>query len=357
MPVSSTARGGTTAMRTQKDMSKKLKDIVEVMYGHVSMLIVMQDYPDPDAIASAAGLRDLANAMAGVQCFVAHGGTLGRAENRAIVKYLDLKLHDVTQIDADRFDLVAMVDTQPGTGNNSLPEGIVPHIVIDHHPMRHATRSVAFTDIRSKYGATSTIILEYLREANIKIEAPVATALVYGIRSDTNDLGREAMQADIDALLSLYPLANKRALSRIETERVPRAYFQMLVEGLRNAETFGKCVVTGLGQIDNADMIGEVADLLLRNEGTEWTICYGFCDGKMLFSIRTSDVTANAGRIARRVVGRRGTGGGHDSLAGGQIPMEKDTESLRRRLESVILQRFLRAVGVNEDSGRRLVQS
>ena len=208
------------------------------MQGHVSMLIVMQDYPDPDAIASAAALRDLANAMAGVQCFVAQGGALGRAENRAMVKYLDLKLHDMTQVDTDRFDLVAMVDTQPGTGNNSLPEGIIPQIVIDHHPMRQATRSAAFTDVRSGYGSTATILHEYLVESGIEIDARVATALLYGIRSDTNDLGREATQEDINALVALYPIANKRALSRIETERVPRAYFQMLAEGLRNAQTF-----------------------------------------------------------------------------------------------------------------------
>ena len=344
-------------MKKQKYISRKLKDIVAVMQGHCSMLIVMQDYPDPDAIASAAALRDFANTMAGVQCFVAQGGALGRAENRAMVKYLDLKLHDVTQVDTDRFDIVAMVDTQPGTGNNSLPEGIIPQIVIDHHPMRQATRGAAFTDVRSRYGATATILHEYLVEARIKIDTPIATALLYGIRSDTGDVGREASQDDINALMALYPIANKRALSRIETERVPRAYFQMLAEALKNAQTFGKCLVTGLGQIDNADMIGEVADLLLRNEDSEWTMCYGFCDGKMLFSIRTSDISANAGRIARRIVGGSGTGGGHNAFAGGQIPLEMDTQFARRRLEKVILRRFLRAIGASEESGRRLVQT
>jgi nanoRNase/pAp phosphatase (c-di-AMP/oligoRNAs hydrolase) len=340
-----------------KYMGGKLRDIVALLQGHVSMLIVIQDYPDPDAIASAAALRELANAMAGVQCFVAHGGSLGRAENRALAKYLDLTLHDMGHVDTDRFDLTAMVDTQPGTGNNSLPEGIVPHIVIDHHPIRRATRSSAFTDVRSKCGATATILYEYLTEAKIEMDTRMATGLLYGIRSDTNDLGREATQGDVRALLALYPIANKRALSRFDTERVPSAYFRMLAEGLKNAESFGKCVITGLGQIDNADMIGEVADLLLRNEGTEWTMCYGFCDGKLLISIRTSDISANAGMVARKIVARKGTGGGHDTMAGGQIPLKDDTQSERRRLEKVVLRRFRRILDVSEDPGRSLVQT
>lgn len=343
--------------RAEKEISRKLKELVAVLQGHVSMLIAMQDYPDPDAIASAAALRDLANAMAGVQCFIAHGGGLWRAENRAMAKYLDLNLHDAARVDAERFDLVAMVDTQPGTGNNSFPDSIVPNIVIDHHPIRRATRSAGFTDVRSRYGATSTILYEYLVETGLPIDVRVATALLYGIRSDTSDLGREATQADIRAVLALYPLANKREMSRIETARVPSTYFQMLAEALTNAQTYGKCIVTGLKQTAQADMIGEVADVLLRNEGTVWTMCYGFCDGKMLLSIRTSDVTTDAGAVARRVVGRKGTGGGHNTMAGGQIQLLHDTQSERRRMEDAVIRKFLRILGVNEDEGRGLIRS
>ncbi len=197
-------------------------------------MIVMQNNPDPDAIAAACALRELANQTAGVSCRLAYGGTIGRAENRELVHYLGFAFHPFAEISHQRFDLIALVDTQPEAGNNPLPEGVQPDIIIDHHPAIPASRGVAFTDIREHYGATSTILWEYLREVKIKPDMPIATALLYGIRSDTQDLGREATKADIEAIGSLYPLANKRMLSQIQQGRVPSAYYQMLATALNN---------------------------------------------------------------------------------------------------------------------------
>ncbi|MHC5213394.1 MAG: DHH family phosphoesterase, partial [Planctomycetota bacterium] len=104
---------------TQPKTQTKLKQLMMVLENHKTMLIVMQDNPDPDAIASAVALRRLANTLANIQCSIAHGGTVGRAENRAMVKYLNLNLRPLDQIDMTQFELFAMVDTQPGTGNNS----------------------------------------------------------------------------------------------------------------------------------------------------------------------------------------------------------------------------------------------
>ena len=133
-------------------------------------------------------------------------------------------------------------------------------------------------------------------------------------------------------------------------------YFKMLVEALDNARTYGNCIVTGLGAVDCHDMIGEVADLLLRSEDAVWVLCYGFCDGEVHLSLRTSDLSANAGVTVRRIVGRKGTGGGHNVLAGGCIPLAGEIESERKRTESMLVRRFLRAVGADERDGHRLIQ-
>ena len=333
---------------------KRLAKLTEILKGKTTLLIVMQDYPDPDAIASAVALRELANTLAGTQCSLAHGGVVGRAENCAMVRYLGLNLRPIEELDPSRFEAVAMVDTQPGTGNNSLSED-VPAIVIDHHPIRAVTRKAAFTDIRSRYGATSTILYEYLACAGITPGVPLATALLYGIRSDTQDLGRESTQADVDAYLALYPIANKRMLGKIVNGRVPRTYFRLLGEGIMNARIFGSCIVSGLGDIESADMLGEVADLLLRHEESKWALCYGFCRGKLWLSLRTTELDMNAGRIMRRVVGKKGSGGGHNASAGGQIPLKNDTWIEKTKVESAAVQRFLRAVGEGGHRGQRLV--
>jgi nanoRNase/pAp phosphatase (c-di-AMP/oligoRNAs hydrolase) len=272
-----------------------------------------------------------------------------------MVKYLGLNLRPVDDVDATKFDAVALVDTQPGTGNNSLPPDVKPDIVIDHHPIRQATRSAPFTDIRSRYGATATILYEYLTCADIAPDPPLATALLYGIRSDTHDLGRESTQADIAAFLALYPSANKRMLSTIEHGRVPRDYFRLLAEGFTNARIFGSCILTGLGEIESADALGEVADLLLRNEKSAWALCYGFCQGKMWLSLRTSDSSVDAGKLMRRVVGRRGTAGGHNASAGGQIPLNEDGVRQRKKLEASVVRRFLRLTGEAESNGEALI--
>ena len=337
------------------DSERKVQQLGELLKGRSCMLIVMQDYPDPDAIASAAGLRELANTLAGVPCFMAHGGHVGRSENRALVRYLDLNLHALASLDMGRFDTVALVDTQPGTGNNSLPPESVPDIVIDHHPIRRATRRSPFTDVRSRYGAASTILHEYLLAAGIEIGTPTATALLYGIRSDTQDLGREARRADTAAFLSLYPLANKPALSRIMWGREPPEYFVVLAEALARTRLYGSCVVTGLGSVDNPDMIGEVADLLTRHRDAEWVLCYGFCGNQAMLSVRTTDASGDAGAVARRLAGRKGTGGGHRAMGGGQIPLAGETGVERRRVERAVTGRFLRILDAAERQPRKLV--
>ena len=343
-------------MKAAEKTGPKLQKLIELFAGKAYLVIIIQDNPDPDCIAAAVALRKLANNLAGLQCSIACGGTVGRGENRALVKYLGLNLRPCEEIDYSKFDLVATVDTQPGTGNNSLPQDVVPDIVVDHHPIRRATRAVPCTDISSGYGSTSTIFVEYLIEGGITPETPLATALLYGIRSDTQDLGREAARADIDAIHFLYPFANKRMLSVIQRGKVPRVYYQMLANALRNARVQGPAIVTELGHIDNPDMIAEVADLLLREDETTWTMCTGLWKEKIMISIRTSEENL-AEKVIKRMVFRKGTGGGHLTYAGGQIPLKRGTKTERQEMEKHIEQKFFKAIGADADSTSRLVKA
>ncbi|MHC4511643.1 MAG: DHH family phosphoesterase [Planctomycetota bacterium] len=344
-------------MNVSPRTGKKAVSLVGLLKEAKSVLIVMQDNPDPDSIASALGLRKIANSQTDAQCTIAFGGTVGRAENRALVQYINMNLRSLTEMDPAKFDVTCMVDTQPGTGNNSFPAGVLPDIVIDHHPVRQTTRTCRFTDIRRNYGSTSTILCEYLKSLEATIEPPLATALLYGIRSDTQDLGREAIKADVDAIYYLYPLANKRVLSQIQRGRVNREYFQMLTQALKNARVYqNSVIITSLGPVDNPDMIGEVADLFGRDDDVTCTLCYGLSGEKILISIRTSDEGIEAGKLIRRVVGRKGTGGGHKSYAGGQIPLAGLTKAASAKLEQQISRKFLKALRVAEHPYTKLIQ-
>jgi nanoRNase/pAp phosphatase (c-di-AMP/oligoRNAs hydrolase) len=340
---------------TNNKSSEKVSKLVELLRGKRSLLIVMQDNPDPDSIASAAALRRIANTLSEVQCSIAYGGVIGRGENRAVAGYLGLNFRSIEEIDLDKYDAVALVDTQPKAGNNSLPEERVPDIVLDHHPLRSDTRGVRFSDVRKRYGAVSTMLVEYLGELGITPDPPLATALLYAIRSDTHDLGTEAVQADIDAAEALYPLVNTRMLSAIQRGRVPRGYYSTLARALDNARLYGSSIVADLGDVDNPDMMGETADLFLRHEGVEWVVCFGAHEGKLLLSLRTSQSRKRAGDVMKRIVSRIGTGGGHATAAGGQVPLKKGTRSEREQRHKTIRDRLLREAGESNGRGRKLL--
>jgi len=273
-----------------------------------------------------------------------------------MVKYLGLNLRAIDQVDPATFDLFALVDTQPDTGNNSLPASIEPDIVIDHHPCRRTTRHCRFTDIRSRYGACATILYEYFKNAGIKIDAPLATAMVYAIRSDTQDLGRDTSRADVVALTELYGAANKRMLSEIQRGKVQRDYFQMFSDALKQAKVYGNAIVTNLCSIDNPDMVAEVADLLLRDDQTDWVMVCGFHRGKLMISLRTEQEQLDADKVIRRLVARKGTGGGHPSYAGGQISIETLAPKQIERVVELVTARFLRAVVRQASKAQPLIE-
>src|SRR5262245_36546857 len=135
--------------------------------GRGSGLILTHDNPDPDSMAAAEGLKALLEAEAGVPCQVARGGIVGRAENRAMVSVLGLEHAEVQNLDLDAYPLIALVDTQPETGNNSLPPGHRVDIVIDHHPRRPQSLRAPWCDVREDFGASCTIVYGYLRERKV----------------------------------------------------------------------------------------------------------------------------------------------------------------------------------------------
>jgi nanoRNase/pAp phosphatase (c-di-AMP/oligoRNAs hydrolase) len=342
-------------MGTAMTPATRLARLSSVLDGARSMLIIVQNTPDPDAIAAAAALRELAKERHEIACSIGYSGGIWRAENLALLRYLSLNTRLLSDLDLDRFDRLAMVDAQPGAGNVSFDASIRLDVVIDHHPIRRETRSARFTDVRSRYGATSTILYEYLKAANIEIPTPVATAMIYGIRSDTQDLGRESTKADVEAFLDLYPLANARAIGRIVQAPLPRSYFSKLRAALDEATVYGDRIVSFLGHLESPEMIAEAADLLLRAEEVRWALTFGVVDNWLHVSIRARDRDRHAGRIARNLAGRRGFGGGHQALAAAQIPLNGTNGDRQiRKLLGDLTKRFLRATGNRNAKGKKL---
>lgn len=308
------------------------------------LIILPHDNPDPDALAAAAALKFVVAGLLEKEAHIALGGIVGRAENRAMLTYLNIGLVPVGEVRFEPDVQVALVDTQPGRANNSLPEGLAPVAVIDHHPAYAEYPGIPFLDLRDEYGATSTILTEYLQESRLDPDPKIATALFYGINAETQDLGREATPADVEASHFLYPYANKRRLAKIENARVPREYFRVFREAIEQATLAGRVIVSILGDVQYPDMVAEVADFLLRLDQVEWAVAIGTFDGSLHCSVRTTDRDVNAGELLQRVLGAR-SAGGHDMIAGGRLLLPAGTAD-RERIVRAVRDRLLAALGV-----------
>ena len=300
---------------------ERLEQLLRAVEGANSVLILPHNDPDPDAIASAVGLCYLLAEKLGIESRIAYRGIIGRAENKALVHYLDHPLQRLTGADLRQSDAIALVDTQPGAGNNALPATSLATIVLDHHPWREATANANFADVRPEVGSTSTILNEYFRAAEIEPSRPLATALFYGIKTDTLGLVRGASPADVAAYFYLQPLVDVEALVEIERAQVPIEYFQQLDAALHSAQVYDDVVTSFVGPMRRPDLAAEMADLLLRLRGIQWAICIGMYKGELILSIRTRSGRPGAGQLAQAIVGKQGTAGGHGRMAGGQVPL------------------------------------
>jgi nanoRNase/pAp phosphatase (c-di-AMP/oligoRNAs hydrolase) len=345
------------------DLSKseaKLRELETVLKGagRKKVLILCHNNPDPDTIASAYGLSFLLSKKFGVRSILGYGGVVTRAENKAMIQRLRIKMSQLSRLVPSRYYGIAAVDAQPGTGNNLLHAGLgPPFIVIDHHPLRKLSLRAEFHDVRPNYGATSTIITEYVIAAGLTPTRSVANALLYGLKTDTKSLVRAASRVDFDAFNYLSPLTNPRVLGCIERPPLSEDYFQDYHQGLSNATIYRDAAVSYLGKIRSEAIIPELADLLLRTEGVRISLCMGEVGNLIIFSLRSTSRSHVAGSLIRRLVGTTGQAGGHKEMAGGLVSLSGLTKDEKKELPSKLISKFLKLINRQKITPRMLVQT
>jgi nanoRNase/pAp phosphatase (c-di-AMP/oligoRNAs hydrolase) len=280
---------------------------------------------------------------------------VGRSENKAMLRYLRVKPMPAEYLDYSTFDLVCVVDSQPSTGYVSLPDGIKTHVVFDHHPMREEIPGSLLVEVDETAGSTCTMMGETFLSNGIPIRADIATGLVYGIKAETQDLGRETTQRDVEVYTQLYPLANKRLLSMIEQERVTERYFTDFARALEHARVHDYAILSDLGEVGVPDIVPETADFLLRLEGMKWSCVVGSFGDKLYVSVRASDPSLRADRVLRRAMRGMGACGGHGQMAGGQIPLMGMTPDECAAARHEFMSGFVRGLHLKDVEGRGLV--
>ncbi len=332
---------GTERMLVSKKTLRMLELLKTRLKPGMKALIALHDNPDPDCMAAALCMKKIFEISYGVSSVMACGGILGRTENRAMAELCGITLQSASSVRISDFDFLLTVDSQPGAGNTFVTREAAVDMVLDHHPSQPATRRVPMVDIRTSYGASTTLALEYLLAHRLEPDRREATALFYALKSETQDLGRESCPADRRAYFYLFRRIDFKLLYGIVNAKLSRNYFRTLFKGLENARIHNDVLISSLGELEAPDHVSESADWLLRLKDIKWTLLTGVWRDTAYVSIRTSEREANAGGVVQQLVAGLGSGGGHEMMAGAQIDLKTAALAYEALFEE-LQQRFLK---------------
>ena len=294
--------------------SEKLRRFYEVFSSDDQVLVMIN--ADPDAIASAMAVKRLLwRKVAGVS--ISNINVIKRPDNLAMVRILGVKLIHVDQVKPEQFTRFVIVDSQPG--HNELFSGFKFDAVIDHHP--DTQPEALFADIRPAYGATASIMTEYLRAAKIKPSIKLATGLFYAIKTDTSNFEGKTLTEDLKAFQFLFQRVNIHMARKIEQSEITLdflKYFKIALEDMKRRK--GKIFVH-LGNISNPDVCVVIADFFMRVSSIRWSIVSGICTNKLVIVFRNDGIRKNAGKVASESFGQIGSAGGHKNMARAEIAL------------------------------------
>ncbi|MBI4777091.1 MAG: DHH family phosphoesterase [Deltaproteobacteria bacterium] len=297
---------------SMKDRLKRLRALLN-HEDRVAILITA----DPDAIASAMALKRLLwRKVKGAAIYNSH--PVKRGDNLAMIRLLGVTLNPIKELEAAAFTKFALVDSQPSHNPDFGKMNF--DIVIDHHPLTSGLKG-AFLDIRPEYGATSTILTEYLKAARIRPSAQLATALFYGIKTDTLNFVRGGMQGDMLAFRYLFPLANKSIIQKIEHSEITKKSLTYYRKAMQNLRLWKHTAYAHLGRISNSDICVQLADFFLKLGESSWSIVSAVEGQKLIVIFRSIGYRRNAGKLAEKLLGKYGSAGGHKTMARAEVPL------------------------------------
>jgi nanoRNase/pAp phosphatase (c-di-AMP/oligoRNAs hydrolase) len=350
----------------------------EVLTRHRSErhVVVLQDFPDPDAISSAYA-HQLISAEYEIETDVLYSGKISHPENLALVKLLEMDLRSYTEVgDLGQYQGAAFVDNQ-GTTSKRIARalksaGVTTLIMVDHHELQ-GENGAAFTDIR-KTGATATIYAEYLQNGLLTLDhsnrrhVKAATALMHGIMTDTNHFIR-AKEADFRAASFLSGHMDADLLKQITNQARSKQTLDVIARALQNRTVLEGFSISGIGYLrdEDRDSIPQAADFLITEENAHTALVFGIVvmgDGSEVLagSLRTTRITINVDDFIKDVLGTGPDGeqyGGGKEFAGGfAVPIgflsglnDEEFQNLKWRVyERKLKQAILAKIGV-EDGG------
>jgi nanoRNase/pAp phosphatase (c-di-AMP/oligoRNAs hydrolase) len=273
--------------------SGELEKVLEE-YSGKKILISLRGAPDPDCISSAIAHQLILNEK-GIESEVSYSQKISHQQNKALMKLLGIQFREYDEnFDVESFDGYSLVDSQ-------LPDDLMVDklkskdlvSIVDHHDVT-GEHEALFSDVRKDVGSTATIYAEYLKDLNIldsgnKNHVVVATALMHGIRTDTDNL-LKAKPIDYVANSFLSEYADLNLLRAVSFQLLSPQTMDVISLAHENKKVYGSYLLTGAGFIRGGerDSIPQASDFLIQREGTHTVLVYGIVDGNIDCSLRTT---------------------------------------------------------------------
>ncbi len=313
-----------------------------VLADNDEITVLLHPNPDADAMAAAVGIAEIAS-WADTDATIQYSGEIRRQENRAFRTVLEVDLEAIEHVTDLAAEAVVLVDHNEPRGFTGA-DGVLSLAVVDHHPGDGAGDE--FTDVRTDYGATSSIVAEYLDELGATPVPPdrhdsevtdpavptwVATGLLYGVMSDTERLTRGTCGDDFDAAGYLSAGVDEDLLGRIADPDVSTETLDVKARAIAGRNVRGSFAVSDVGDVSNADAIPQAADELVGLEGVTAVVVCGEKDGTLRLSGRSRDDRVHMGRALDAAVGDipNASAGGHARMGGGKIPPAVQADGTR----------------------------
>jgi nanoRNase/pAp phosphatase (c-di-AMP/oligoRNAs hydrolase) len=297
--------------------TEKCKRLFELVSPEDTVGIIIN--ADPDAIASALALKRLFWRKV-KKAFIYHINIIKRADNLALIRLLKIELQSIRKLKSSEITKWAIVDSQPQ--HNEQFSRFQFDIIIDHHPLVPGTTG-RFVEVKEDYGANATILTEYLRAVKIKPSPRLATALFYGIKTDTDNFARPSAPHDINAFRYLYQFANTSIIKKIESSEMTRSTLKSFRTALENLTFMKDKALIHLGKVNDPDVLVVTADFFLKLVEASWCIVSGVYGQKLIVIFRNAGFRLDAGKMAQRMFGRWGSAGGHKSMARAEVPISE----------------------------------
>lgn len=322
-------------------------------------VILLGGHPDPDAIGSALAHRRICERM-GISATIAHVLPLSRGENRALVKLLGVPmLHIDRGEELAEFGYLSLVDTCHHEATIQLPSGLELLTIVDHHRPKSLPKA-PFVDVRYDVGATATIYAEYAEQGLAPLgadgaeDSPVATAMFFGIQTDTDDFAN-ATPTDFRAAAYLKSFCDSDILSRIGRRSISAEAMEAVGTALGDLEVLRDFAIAGVGRVSamNRDAIPTAADFILRREDIDTVLVYGIVEDRIDGSLRTSRASVDPALFMQNAFGSdtdgRPYGGGRADMGGFQIPLGPlsectDEEAMWKLVKELVTKRVARVV-------------